>query len=277
MKTRKKEGQNEELPPIDIAGLLEERKAGIVLPKWIHWVIKARMLMMPRKWKRRLKEVAWTYDISLEDALLVNLDYELGGGACTTAAIPGAKGYYMARALDWDIPEQVRKRIKWQWDDCGKFRHRAMDAYIGVVTGHSVFGDYAIALNAPPYPYHKINYRGTPITWIIREALETCDSYEDAVSFIGQSRPIIGGFVTVIGKKDAVWLDRQSDICIEYSYGEYKDKDMLTVGNDYTADYVSKEKALKKWRKSWKGNRPSGKPGYPVINEDTADFVCFKV
>lgn len=216
-----------------------------------------------------IKTAADKLDLHWHDALLLNLDYELGGGACTTAAVPGKRGYRMVRALDWEIPAAFANSIRWKPLVAG-VSHRKVPHYSGVLTGHNFEDHFGVALNQSDDPYGSINILGLPIAWHIRLGLEESYSIDDMLNYLLKAKPIVGGYVTLIGKERAYWLNVTAQggyIHYQVDFPAY-----LCVCND-TKEGKDEMLALKKWNKR---GRKGGVP-FPVAHTDTVDLVSLSV
>jgi len=228
-------------------------------------------LRIPKFYRQEIDRIAHNLDITRNEALILNLDYELGGGCCTTAAVPSTKGsgYKMVRALDWEIPDVFVKGIKWAklYEDV---RYRKVAEYVGVVTAHNTKAKFAVALNQSDNPYKRVNICGLPITWCIREALKA-PTMGKFISELLRSKPMVGGYVTVVGKDSAHWLEMTG------SGGRVVKSTIfptiLCVCND-PKEGKEEKKSLKRWTKQ---GQPKGDIPFPVYNDLTVDLLAFKV
>lgn len=233
------------------------------------WALRGAVcaLRPPARLNVELERISSALGIPYADALLINLDYELAGGACTTAAVPDAGQYRMVRALDWAIPKPMAAGIKW-WRISKHVRIRAVPAYVGALCAHNDKAHFGLALNMSPNPWARLNTRGTPIAWLIRQAA-MLPSAEAAANMLLQADPVTGGYVTIVGQHHAYWLELNSgDSCVR-SQVEYPQQ--LTVGND-PWEAKREAAALKRWSADMRRT-----PGFPVRHRDTADLVHFRV
>jgi len=219
------------------------------------------------KYRKELEDVAKAFGLTFQQALLLNLDYELGGGACTTASVPDQKlgQYRFVRALDWDVPEPLANAIR--WSKMGLGRQRRVPGYVGAVTAHSPVAHTAVALNQSPNPWADVNMSGKPISWIIREAVEKGRTYEEICDLLIDKRPIVGGYLIVVGPDKACWLEltaRKAYVCKEVEFPE-----LMVVCNDLEVPEDETD-VLEAW--SGRGAVP-----FPVYWEETADIVNIAV
>lgn len=222
---------------------------------------------VPARYRREIEEVAKAFDLTFQQALLLNLDYELGGGACTSAAVPDLKKkqYRFVRALDWDVPGPLAKAITWQ--PMGKGRTRKVPGYVGSVTAHSPVAKTGVSLNQSPNPWADVNLSGKPISWIIRDAVEHGRCYDEIVDRLVSERPITGGYLIVVGRDRACWLEltaRSTYICKEVEFPE-----LMVVCNDLE-EPEEETAALESWT-------PGTKVPFPVYWEETADCIDIAV
>ncbi len=128
-----------------------------------------------------------------------NISYEIEGflwaqkSLCSSASY-GSKHY---RTLDWDI----KGLKKWETIKCinapaGEFKMVGVPAMVGCLTGVAK-GRFSISINADMSECH-IYLAGTPIAILIRQALEECESFDEAVRFISSKRPMRSSFVHIV-------------------------------------------------------------------------------
>ncbi len=164
----------------------------------------------------------------ISKALAYNLHYELSGGGCISAAIPGKKFYIAYRRLEWAVGfSPVFRREKLQGVSHNAWVRRT-PGYVGALSGGT--DDYHISMNFSPEA-HWCGF-SLPMSWRIRGVLATCPRYEDAINyFVGQENKVmVSAYVVIVGKKKAAWLD----VAETSSYIDGVEfPTPLVVGNDY--------------------------------------------
>jgi hypothetical protein len=242
----------------------------VVLSNLLGWISKTAM---PKDLRKEVGEIAPRLGVSKLQASLLQLDYELGGGCCTTAAIPDEEygSYRMVRACDWEIPTGFAKRIKWTEIFPGVWQ-RTVPAYIGCICGHSIDRRFALALNQSECVYQNIDFNGAPLPWALRAVLMATD-FDNAVARAMSIRPIIGGYVTIVGEEEAVWLEIDPAGNREVQRVRYPDQ--LVVCNEDGGPKYGEDEELSDWAE--RGTFKTEDIGHPVRNGATADLVQFVV
>jgi hypothetical protein len=233
----------------------------------------ASRMALPARLRQEVHQIADRMGLSYTLAAAVQLDYELGGGCCTTAAVADEDygSYRMVRACDWTIPAGFARRIKWT-PIADHVWVRAVPAYIGCVCGHSVRGGFALALNQSEHVYEKIDLDGGPLTWLLRAVLKAPD-FDTAVDRALHIQPIVGGYVTIVGKDRAVWLELDPGGHTIHREVEYPEP--LVVCNEDGGPEYGEDDELLRWSET--GKFRTGDIGFPVRNDETADLVQFVV
>jgi hypothetical protein len=236
------------------------------IPPEMRTAIQVWGLRIPLKWRKRINQTAELFAVSFEDALLLNLDYEFWGVACTTAAVPvGTDSYTMVRALDWDIPPALAKTIEWTYLN-DRARHRELRGYVGTLTGHRLGPEpFGIALNVSHDTKENVDFGGLPISWVIRDVLETAADPYEAVDMLERRRYLVGGYVIVVGKHEAYWIRAGLNTHVHKTV---LFPDLLIVRNSLEPDTAETEKALDIWQEDTRKE-----VGAPIRNGGTADLV----
>jgi hypothetical protein len=143
-----------------------------------------------------LLEIKERANITLLDALVYSLDYELGGCACTAAALPDEDQYRMFRLLEWNMPFDVSAKFA----EVSEGVHvRQVSGYIGVLSGHSERHGFSIAMNqAPEDELEEFNAFGHPASWLLREALAS----EKPEELLMNSVPVVRAASVLITYED---------------------------------------------------------------------------
>jgi hypothetical protein len=241
-----------------------------MLSTLLGWLSK---IALPRELMREVNEIAPRLGLSKLQASLLQMDYELGGGCCTTAAIPDEEygSYRMVRACDWEIPSAFAKRIKWAEIFSGIWQ-RAVPAYVGCICGHNTDRRFALALNQSENVYKNIDLDGTPLPWMLRGVM-MATSFSNAIKRAMSIVPIIGGYVTIVGRRQAAWLEIDpggNRVVKRVRYPE-----PLIVCNEDDGPEYGEDHELLRWADE--GEFKTTDIGFPVRNDATSDLVQFVV
>jgi len=175
-----------------------------------------KMLTITNKFKcflnikrRYLKELKLLSILSNsgKDLVLSNLIYELTKYGeykynftwCSSAAVYTKSGMVHTRNMDWPMDELKRKTIELEFHGAkaGSFTAITFPGYTGVLTGIAP-DRFSASINMMIEDY-GISLRGKPISFILREVFEECESYEDAVEFLEHSDSFAPGFIHIVG------------------------------------------------------------------------------
>lgn len=180
------------------------------------WLLRAAHLIDARtQWRfhARAIELGRTYRIDWRELFLaaVSYDYALSVFGCSTAAVATAEGPVLARNMDW-WPERELARSSFLFRELDSGIPQTVVAgwpgELGAVTGMSVNGGFAVAMNAvtSPEPMRKTGY---PVMLFLRRVLETASSFENAVNRLSRQRLASGCLLTVVGTRN------DQRVCIE--------------------------------------------------------------
>jgi len=136
-----------------------------------------------------MKAIARQTDIPLGRIILCNSYYDLIKPliGCTAFAFDGPDGPIHARNLDWwtdnNLLGDCSELFYFTGAPAGDFYAVSWAGYIGVLSGIAP-NRFAISLNAviSPDPFEL----ATPICLKLRETFETCQTYQEAITFLQQ-------------------------------------------------------------------------------------------
>lgn len=186
---------------------------------------KPAWYIIPQQLRKEMSVIADQIG-SRYQALMWNAHYEILGGGCVSAALPGPDGYVFHRRLEWDVgftPEFRFERLS---------KHafvRYTPGYVGALSGYNEH--IHIAMNAEP-GLEPVNIPGLPISWYIRKALVANWGIHRTAAWLVEQRAIRGAFVIIASKNEAVWIhttgrfDREYLLCKTFP-------EPLVVGNSY--------------------------------------------
>lgn len=254
---------------------------------------------------------AWAeaVDRRVEDVLLLNCSYELTQAwdygvfinplACT-AGIHNAQGLGMfhVRTMDWPLKQLGKAtRIFRFREGTREFVTVGATGMIGVLSG-MLPGAYSVTINYAP-PSKRSRFAFGPL-FLLREVLETCDSYKDAVEALSNTKLASNVFFTVCGaeKNQGCIIERTvSDAAIRRYRGSplcqgnhFAVKRMETHNAPYEVedeDFSSMCEDSLDRSTSLAASLGEVQPGssllkaatvldyYPVSNEDTHQMMCF--
>jgi len=147
---------------------------------------------------------AWSdaLDIELSDMVMFQCSYELTQlssslGLCTAGirSIPG-KGLFHFRTLDWPLKNIGKATRRF------KLKNRTHGAIIVGIVGHigalsgMVPGRYSVALNYAEQT-QRPSLRSIGPTYLLRDTLESCNTYKKAVSYLKNEPLFANAFFTV--------------------------------------------------------------------------------
>ena len=148
-------------------------------------------------------------DVSETDVFLINLYYEFDAG-CTAVMAVQEPGEYVRLAHNLDFPNYEFFRSVYIATDF--IRNGRKDfSCSGPVGGVGVMlctkiGKYSIALNERGEGKRErmkdrlLNAKW-PIMWLIREVLEKCQTYEEAVTMLNTTETVSGSYLSIAGAK----------------------------------------------------------------------------
>lgn len=187
-------------------------------------VVTTGYKMSGGRYQGELKSWAAALGRSFGDVLLLNCSYELshlaevlnpepGTGlakamGCTTGVrwFPGL-GMVHVRNLDWGLPLGRATRIFEYQQGKRSFVAVGVSGFVGVLSG-MLPGAYSVAINSAP-PDGRPRFSFGP-AFLLREVLETCDTYEEAVDVLSNTPLATSVFYTVCGadKNQACVIER---------------------------------------------------------------------
>ena len=143
--------------------------------------------VIPNENMAEMKAIASLTDIPLGRIILCNSYYDLIKPliGCTAFAFDGPDGPIHARNLDWwtenNLLGDCSELFHFTGAPAGDFYAVSWAGYTGVLSGIAP-NRFAISLNAviSPDPFEL----ATPICLKLREAFETCKTYQEAISFL---------------------------------------------------------------------------------------------
>ena len=153
-------------------------------------------------------------DMTVADAVIVNTLYEMSAW-CTSVITKLKDGSIIhARNLDFDFPDQMRKltyKAKFVRGEKHVFDAVMFAGTVGMYTGIKSTGSYSISLNQRMPEEHEANllynilmsFVGFPeISWVIRQTLAECDTYECAYQRTKATTVNSKSYLIIAGTKD---------------------------------------------------------------------------
>lgn len=211
----------------------------ITLPRWL---TSFAWLRTPRELKSELDHIGALMG-NRDQAMAYNLHYEITGMGCISAAIPDKrqKKYSAYRRLEWEVGFAPRFSCMplFGTEACVRFT----PGYVGALSGRTA--DWHISMNYAPDSY-DINYRGLPVSWILRHALAMGRSYQATINWLKKQTVVKRAFVLITGEKRAAWLTL--DTSCSYIESEVEWPKELVVGNEYDEVWFDPDE--------WKGIKP---------------------
>jgi len=143
--------------------------------------------------------VEWAMDqpSMLVDRLRKGLGSILG---CTAGVCATSDGLVHVRSLDWPLEHLGRHSLVVRFhEEDREFFAVTMPGFVGVLTG-MVPGGYSVSINYAPPSQLPVPHQWGP-AFLLREVLETCDTYREAVTMLRDTPLSTPVFFTVCGIK----------------------------------------------------------------------------
>jgi hypothetical protein len=140
------------------------------------------------------------------DLTLANISYDLllGLFGCSTLVLATAEGPFVARNMDWPMPDRIARASCIVPLESGL--HAGVLGSTGVVSGQSRHG-FAVVLNAVlSGPMHLGGY---PVLLFVRHLLDTARSFDEALELCSQTPLASGALLTLAGTHNA------QRVCVE--------------------------------------------------------------
>lgn len=192
------------------------------------------------RYKGELRSWADALNRSFGEVLLLNCAYEmshLGVGmnsifGCTAGVVKTESGPMHVRSMDWPLPGIGPATRIFRFHNHGErpFYSVGVSGYVGVLSG-MLPGGYSVTLNWAP-PVERPTFDFGP-AFLIREVLETCDTYEEAVDALSGTKLSTSVFFTVCGVENnqACTIERtREDVAVRKIRNN-----VITQGNHHVA------------------------------------------
>ena len=197
-----------------------------------------------------------------------NISYELEAflGLNISLCSSASRGNSHYRNLDWPI-----KRLK-KWEvfkyingPCGEFKTVGVPGLIGCLTGCAK-KRFSISINADMECNAHLS--GTPVALLIRQALEECKNYKNAVDFMAEHLPMRSSFVHIVspsGQSSVVHMKRKSEVLkIREITNHHPDYEYFYDEELYEESLERLEMLQKSYRNIWE---------FPVYSDQTMQCV----
>jgi hypothetical protein len=162
-----------------------------------------------------LRGVAEAAGMSVGRVVMLQIAYE-AFAACTSIVVNGADGRPLhIRTMDWEMPDLMPLTIEVDFVQGGELQYRATTwaGYVGVLTGlrpgaFSVSVNYrrTTVMNDNPIRAFATNLRRGlarhwPVSFMVREALESCTDFQSGLTALATSELIAPVYLTICGVK----------------------------------------------------------------------------
>jgi hypothetical protein len=188
-----------------------------------------------------LRGIAKASGVPLGKVVLLQIAYE-AFAACTSIVVDGPNGYPLhIRTMDWDMPELQPLTIQVEFVSKGRVVYQATTwaGYVGVLTGIRNDG-YSVSVNYRRTKEGSDNMLGGiienlkrgaaggwPVSFLVRECMETCSTFDEVVASLQQSELMAPVYLTVAGIKKgegiAMARDRKSGQSINVVLNDQND------------------------------------------------------
>ncbi len=163
------------------------------------------------------------------DLTLANISYDLFLGlfGCSTMVLATAEGPFVARNMDWMMPDKIARA------SCvlplANGVHAGAVGAAGIVSGQSRQG-FAVVLNA--VLTGEVYLEGHPVLLFLRHLLDTAGSFEEAVEMTCSTPLASAALITLAGTRN------DQRVCVERAPRTYRqrrphDDEPLLVTNHY--------------------------------------------
>jgi hypothetical protein len=137
---------------------------------------------------------------------MANLSYDLFLGlfGCSTVVLATPQGPFVARNMDWPMPDQIARASCVVPLENGV--HAGAVGATGVVSGQSRYG-FTVILNAALAG--EVDLEGYPVLLFLRHLMDTARSFDEAVELASHTRLASGALITLAGTHNA------QRVCVE--------------------------------------------------------------
>ncbi|XP_043096683.1 N-acylethanolamine-hydrolyzing acid amidase-like [Puntigrus tetrazona] len=179
------------------------------VPKWVHDavkpIVKALEKYIPQPYAGEIQGMASFYGTDIADIVLLNFAYEVSA-FCTSIVTQDAKGnIYHGRNLDYphDVLRNLTLDVLFIKNGKVAYRGTTFAGYVGLWTGQSP-NKFTVSGNERNKGHWWENIisavllKSSPVSWLVRETLETAVDFQDAVVRLAKV-PIITDVYYILG------------------------------------------------------------------------------
>jgi len=167
--------------------------------------------------------------------IAANLSYEIMGCSSVSMMVPKL-GMVHARNLDWPLPimRKYTTLVHFIGSDAGSFTSVCVPGMVGMISGVAK-GRFSAAINQSPNSILDRNLTGWAAPFLLRRVFETCNTFDEAVNMLGESKVITPAFIHITGIENhesaVIELKTTNSNNIYYINGE-----PLVITNHFIAD-----------------------------------------
>ncbi|KAG2389347.1 hypothetical protein C9374_013907 [Naegleria lovaniensis] len=199
-------------------------------------------------YSQELKAVAQQANLPLGLLAFMQLSYELFA-CCTSVVKENSDGFPIhVRTMDWamDLLKEYTVQLNFTRNGKTLFKASSWAGYLGVLTGCRPNG-FSISINfRSTEDGHfgkniiKTITRGWPISFLVRETLQDCETYSHAVAILKNSKLIAPVYITVAGckKGEGTIITRQRETFSSDNY-------LISLQDLHNNTQISKQYYLK--------------------------------
>ncbi len=233
---------------IAVKKLINEAKKDIShVPRFLRWIFRKGYQLVGGYYTDEMDSWASSLDVARGDVAMLQCSYELAHFSeyvgeripirpfgCTTG-VKWLKGVGMVhlRNMDWPLRNIGKTTRLFKFTNGNRhFIAVGVSGFVGVLSG-MLPGAYSITMN-----YSPVTRRPRLMNWgpsfLLRDVLEECDTYEDAVYYLKNEILSTGVLYTICGTKkgQACIIERTGD---KASVIKMKDKSLVSA-NHYTSN-----------------------------------------
>lgn len=177
------------------------------IPKTVLRAAQLIALRVGRQLSSEAKFLAKSFNVDWRSLLIAGLAYDLilATFACSTIALATPSGPVLARNMDF-WPERLLARasavLNYTRDGAAQFVQAGWPGSIGVVSGMSLRGRFAIVVNAV-VGIERTLWIGFPVLLHMRRVIEEAANYDDAIKQLSDCHLMTSVLFTVVGSENS--------------------------------------------------------------------------
>jgi len=181
--------------------LYEESGADCQDREFLGKLTKELLTLLPNDLCRELKGVSRITGISLDDLMLLHIQYEAHSGCTAVVGIINDHPV-LSRTLDWDMPllKDLTIQIEVFRENRCVYKASTWAGYIGIITACS--NRLAVAVNqrmTPDDAHEDADDIGLPVGFLLRTVMDDDIGFSDLVALLSNCILMCGCFIIIVG------------------------------------------------------------------------------